>query len=69
VLKKQDASTVILHYAAKLQAFCDYVGINTFESLQVAYNEIKDRKGQMIGGAYIKEADLPPQDIQQPYEG
>lgn len=69
VLKGWDASVVMLHYAAKLQAFCDYIGINTFESLQVAYNEIKDRKGQMIDGAYVKESDLPPQDIQAAYEG
>lgn len=69
VLKGWDTSVVMLHYAAKLQAFCDYVGINTFESLQVAYNEIKDRKGQMIDGAYVKESDLPPADLQTKYEG
>jgi NTP pyrophosphatase (non-canonical NTP hydrolase) len=28
------------------------------ECLHVAYNDIKDRKGQMIDGVFVKEADL-----------
>lgn len=28
------------------------------ECLQVAYNDIKDRKGKMIDGVFVKEADL-----------
>lgn len=69
VVKGGDVSVAILNYAAKLQAFCDYVGVNVFESLQLAYDEIKDRKGQWVDGAFIKEADLPPGDIQTVYEG
>ncbi|MGL5525699.1 MAG: hypothetical protein ACRDCY_18285 [Aeromonas veronii] len=69
VVKGADVSVTILNYAAQLQAFCDYVGVNVFESLQVAYSEIKDRKGSMVDGAFIKESDLPPADIQTAYEG
>jgi NTP pyrophosphatase (non-canonical NTP hydrolase) len=28
------------------------------ECLQVAYNDIKDRKGRMIDGVFVKESDL-----------
>jgi hypothetical protein len=28
------------------------------ECLQVAYDDIKDRKGRMIDGIFVKEADL-----------
>ena len=28
------------------------------ECLEVAYNDIKDRKGRMIDGVFVKEADL-----------
>ena len=28
------------------------------ECLQVAYNDIKDRKGRMVDGVFVKEADL-----------
>lgn len=30
------------------------------ECLQVAWLEIKDRKGRMVDGVFVKEADLPP---------
>lgn len=29
------------------------------ECLQIAYDEISDRKGQMINGTFVKESDLP----------
>jgi hypothetical protein len=28
------------------------------ECLEVAYNDIKDRKGKMIDGVFVKESDL-----------
>lgn len=34
------------------------------ECLQVAWLEIKDRKGRMIDGVFVKEADLPPEQHQ-----
>lgn len=33
-------------------------GLSITECLEVAYNDIKDRKGRMIDGVFVKEADL-----------
>lgn len=33
-------------------------GYTVQECLQAAYNDIKDRKGRMIDGVFVKEADL-----------
>jgi NTP pyrophosphatase (non-canonical NTP hydrolase) len=33
-------------------------GLTLGECLEVAYNDIKDRKGKMINGIFVKEADL-----------
>lgn len=33
-------------------------GVSLNECLGVAYNDIKDRKGKMIDGVFVKEADL-----------
>ena len=32
--------------------------IDITECIQIAYNEIKDRKGKMIDGVFVKQADL-----------
>ena len=37
---------------------CQQLGFNLKECLQTAYNEIKDRKGKMINGTFVKESDL-----------
>lgn len=34
------------------------LGTEIHSCVQMAYNEIKDRKGKMIDGVFIKEADL-----------
>ncbi len=34
------------------------LGIDFNECLDYAYNEIKDRKGKMINGIFVKESDL-----------
>ena len=31
--------------------------LSLFECLEVAYNDIKDRKGKMIDGVFVKESD------------
>ena len=41
-----------LHYIAK-----EY-NTNLEETLEIAYNEIKDRKGKTINGVFVKESDL-----------
>lgn len=33
-------------------------GVSLTECLDVAYNDIKDRKGKMVNGTFVKEADL-----------
>lgn len=33
-------------------------GLSITECLEVAYNDIKDRKGRMVDGVFVKEADL-----------
>lgn len=34
------------------------LGLDVQGSVQVAYNEISDRKGKMIDGVFVKEDDL-----------
>ncbi len=34
------------------------LNLDFVECLEYAYNEIKDRKGRMIGGTFVKESDL-----------
>lgn len=36
----------------------EQLGIDFYECLEFAYNEIKDRKGRMINGVFVKEQDL-----------
>jgi NTP pyrophosphatase (non-canonical NTP hydrolase) len=36
----------------------EQLGIDLDECLELAYNEIKDRKGKMIGGSFVKQSDL-----------
>lgn len=46
------------------RATADNFNCKTFptllDCLQIVYNEIKDRKGKMQGGVFVKEADLQP---------
>lgn len=36
---------------------CQQLGLDLKECLAVAYNEIKDRKGKMINGTFVKKSD------------
>jgi|TARA_B110000908_G_C10267875_1_gene466492 NTP pyrophosphatase (non-canonical NTP hydrolase) len=38
------------------------------ECLQVAYDDIKDRKGKMIDGVFVKEGDMQPLPHEMSYE-
>lgn len=44
-----------------LNAASAFAGCSLVECLQVAWMEIKDRKGRMMDGVFVKEADLPQQ--------
>ncbi len=41
-----------------LIGYCMQRGLNFEECLQSAYEEIKDRKGKVINGVFVKETDL-----------
>jgi NTP pyrophosphatase (non-canonical NTP hydrolase) len=36
-------------------------GVNIEECIDLAWNEIKDRKGRVVNGVFVKEADLKPE--------
>lgn len=60
VLKGHDAKDQNLQLKYFIGAVCDVAlqrRIGVYEALLAAYNEIKDRKGVMYQGAFIKEAD------------
>lgn len=42
-----------------LVGFCKQNGFSMESCVHGAYNEIKDRKGKLINGIFIKEEDLP----------
>ena len=35
----------------------EFIGVNLVDCLDYAYNEIKNRKGKMVGGVFVKECD------------
>ena len=41
-----------------LTVLCLQLGIDIEECIDLAYNEIKDRKGKLIDGVFVKEEDL-----------
>jgi NTP pyrophosphatase (non-canonical NTP hydrolase) len=41
-----------------LIGLCTQLGTSLYDVLEVAYEEIKDRKGKLVNGVFIKEADL-----------
>ena len=41
-----------------LVGICTQLGLDFSECVEIAYNEIKDRKGKLIDGTFVKEADL-----------
>lgn len=44
---------------SRLNGIALYFGYTLEECVQIAYNDIKDRKGIMQNGVFIKEGDLP----------
>ena len=46
-----DAAVVLVIMAAQM-------GVTLEDCMELAYNEIKDRKGKMINGIFVKESDL-----------
>lgn len=55
--KGSDCSDDIGDILIVLIIIAEQLGLNIEECLAVAYNDIKDRKGQMINGVFVKESD------------
>ena len=58
ICKGKDASDDIGDIMVVLIIMCQQLGLDLTECLAVAYDDIKDRKGIMRDGVFIKEADL-----------
>lgn len=43
--------------------YCQQMGLDIEECVLAAVSEISDRKGQMVNGVFVKEADLDPYDV------
>ena len=57
VCKKQDVKDDIGAWLVILINIAEREGTNLEECLAVAYEDIKDRKGKMIEGIFVKEGD------------
>ncbi len=58
ICKQKDASDDIGDIFVVLVIMCKQLGLDFNECVQIAYNDIKDRKGKMIDGVFVKESDL-----------
>lgn len=55
---KADAMDGIGDVVVTLICISMQLGVDFNECLKIAYNEIKDRKGKMVNGMFVKEVDL-----------
>ena len=53
----------LVRIVAYLKSISNILGYEFLECFTVAYNEIKDRKGKWIDGSFVKEEDLPHEQI------
>ncbi len=58
ICKKKDPSDDIGDIMVVLIIMCQQLGVDLENCLYVAYQDIKDRKGMMIDGVFVKESDL-----------
>lgn len=56
--RQEDAYDAIGDVYVVLTILSMQLGVTVEECVQQAYNEIKDRKGKMISGVFVKEEDL-----------
>ena len=59
-LKKRDdeGKDAVGDILVVLTIYCQQKGWSIAECFQMAWNEIKDRKGKMVDGSFVKEEDL-----------
>lgn len=55
ICKGKDVSDDIGDCLVVLLVIAEQCGVNVVDCLSVAYNDIKDRKGQMVNGVFVKE--------------
>ncbi len=57
ITEDKDAQAMMsIHYTmGKIQFLCGLLDVNFEECVRIAYDEIKDRKGRMVDGVFIKE--------------
>ena len=58
ICKGKDIRDDIGDVLVVLIGIAERAGLTLQECLHVAYNDIKDRKGKMVDGVFVKEADL-----------
>ena len=58
ICKQKDASDDIGDILVVLIIMCEQLNLDINECLAVAYDDIKDRKGKMVDGVFVKESDL-----------
>jgi NTP pyrophosphatase (non-canonical NTP hydrolase) len=56
--KNRDPKDSLGDIGVVLIGLCTQLGTTLEEVLEVAYEEIKDRKGKLVNGVFIKETDL-----------
>ena len=56
---KINAKFNLLKIVSYLKAIAHKLGYDFADCFEIAYNEIKDRKGKWIDGTFVKEEDLP----------
>lgn len=59
LLIKEDVHNNLVRAVAYLKSISKVLGYDFSDCFEVAYNEIKDRKGKWIDGSFVKEEDLP----------
>lgn len=57
--REQDGKDAVGDILVVLTIYCQQKGWSIAECFELAYNEIKNRKGKMIDGVFVKEEDLP----------
>lgn len=58
ICKGRDATDDVGDVLVVLIIMAKQLGLDLVKCLDHAYNDIKDRKGRMIDGVFVKEADL-----------
>lgn len=56
--REQDGKDAVGNILVVLTIYCQQKGWSIAECFQLAYDEIKNRKGKMVNGSFVKEGDL-----------